>query len=112
MRPRTRRRRRSDPANQYDDPEGPKGKLRPISAGTAWKVAYRFPVLGVANGEENAPVSGAVVTLNVSSRDVGVFPPTVNCALSGDRPRASRPWITSEVESGSLVCWLSGALGS
>ncbi len=102
-------------ASQYEDPEGPKPKLRPMSAGTACMVANRFPVVVLVLGGlgyHNAPASDPEVTRNDRSTPVGVFARPPNGAPSGDKPIERRAWITSAVESGSLLCWLSAALGS
>ncbi len=74
----------------------------------------RSPIVNVGGvpAVKNAPVSAPDATRKLSSVAVGTFPPTSKRAPSGERPRASSAWITSEVESGSLVCLLSGAFGS
>ena len=58
-----------------------------------------------------APASLPDVTTNDSSALTGDCPELVKRELVGDRPRASRAWITRPVDWGSLCCGCAAEFG-
>ena len=58
---------------------------------------------GADPGKEKAPVSGPRSPGTKGAPSAGVFAPWSKVGLLGDCPRASRAWITSAVDFGSVV---------
>ena len=64
-----------------------------------------------AGGKKKAPVPMPDVSWKDSRADTGLAEPLVNIGLVGGTPTAISDWMTSAVESGSLVAGVALVLG-
>ena len=64
-----------------------------------------------AGGKKNAPASPPAVSWKESSADTGSSEPLVSAGPAGETPRAINAWMTSAVESGSVLPGVATVFG-